>query len=328
MNTVSFLKDETGNRRFSIIDTGSRIIDKKLLAQERDGIWLAAYQAYLAGEKYWFDVDELEAVEESNQKFQEFDDWQGIVEGYLEDTELEIVSTNEILRDRFNILDNAPYYQRQANRLARILTKLKFERYKQFSTKIHDGKEFVTIRPMYWVSKHLESALEAGKFDQIDKDELLSELKAFRPEFEVEETIPSRDIAANIAGASNPVPEQVTEQITELEETRPSRDIAGASNPDPEQVTEVSAMSEAKKTTKKIFLDIPEEKQKRIFLLEVIKAEQDRLEWTDDDLKKALKRSFPRKQGTKSLSDAELQDFWEFLATLKPKKELNGHGSP
>jgi hypothetical protein len=41
---------------------------------------------------------------------------------------------------------------------------------------------------MYWVSKHLESALEAGKFEQIDKDELLSELKAFRPDFEVEET--------------------------------------------------------------------------------------------------------------------------------------------
>jgi hypothetical protein len=50
-----------------------------------------------------------------------------------------------------------------------------------------DGKEFVTIRPMYWVSKHLESALEAGKFEQIDKDFLLSELKAFRPESEAED---------------------------------------------------------------------------------------------------------------------------------------------
>ena len=327
VNTVNLLKDETGNRRFWIIDTGGRTIDKNLLAQERDGIWLAAYQAYLAGEKYWFDVEDLEAVEESNHKFQEFDDWQGIVEGYLEDTELEIVSTNEILRDRFNILDNAPDYQRQANRLARILTKLKFERYRQFSTKIHDGEKWITIRPMYWVSQSLESALEAGKFEQIHPDTLLSELKAFRPESEAEETTPSRDIAANIAGVSTPVTEQVTELETPKEATIPSRDIAGVSNPVTEQVTEVSAMSEAKKTTKKIFFDIPEEQQQRIFLLEVIKAECDRLEWTEDDLKKSLKRSFPRKQGTKSLTNTELQDFWEFLATLKPKKELNGHGS-
>ena len=71
VNTVNLLKDETGNRRFWIIDTGGRTIDKNLLAQERDGIWLAAYQAYLAGEKYWFDVEDLEAVEESNHKFEE-----------------------------------------------------------------------------------------------------------------------------------------------------------------------------------------------------------------------------------------------------------------
>jgi predicted P-loop ATPase len=322
VNTVSFLKDETGNRRFSIIDTGSRIIDKNLLAQERDGIWLAAYQAYLAGEKYWFDVDELEAVEESNQKFQEFDDWQGIVEGYLEDTELEIVSTNEILRDRFNILDNAPDYQRQANRLARILTKLKFERYRQFSTKIHDGQKDITIRPMYWVSKYLESALEAGKFEHIHPDILLSELKAFRPDFEVEETRPSRDIAANIAGVSNPVSEQVTELETKNKETIPSRDIAGALNPVTEQVTEVSAMSEAQKTTKKNFLEIPEEKQQRIFLLEVIKAEQDRLEWDDKTLQKTFKRVFPRKSGTDSLTNTELQQFWEHLGQLKSASEL------
>jgi hypothetical protein len=194
---------------------------------------------------------------------------------------------------------------------------------------------------MYWVSKHLESALEAGKFEQIDKDDLLSELKAFRPDFEVEETTPSRDIAVNIAGASNPVSEQVIGVETQKEETIPSRDIAGASNPVPEQVTEVSAMSEAQKTTKKNFLDISEEKQQRIFLLEQIKIECDRMEWTKENLQRNFKLVFPRKSGTDSLSDSQLQQFWEHLAGLKSlsqikkdsvqlQKEVEGllHGSP
>jgi hypothetical protein len=175
---------------------------------------------------------------------------------------------------------------------------------------------------MYWVSKHLESALEAGKFEQIDKDELLSELKAFRPESEPEETTPSRDIAVNIAGASNPVSEQVTELETKNKETIPSRDIAGASNPVAEQVTEVSAMSEAQKTTKKNFLDISEEKKDRKFFLDLMQAECDRLEWTQENLQKNLKWTFPRKSGIKSLSNAELQQFCEHLAGLKPLSQI------
>jgi hypothetical protein len=67
-------------------------------------------------------------------------------------------------------------------------------------------------------------------------------------------------------------------------------------------------------------LDFPEEKQQRIFLLEQIKIECDRLEWTQEILKRNFKLIFPCKSGTDSLSDSQLQQFWEHLEGLKIMK--------
>lgn len=68
-NNRDFMQDPTGNRRFMPIlakgvvpspeDKRIRIIDLDRLKADRDSIWAAAYQAYLAGESWMFNSYEL-----------------------------------------------------------------------------------------------------------------------------------------------------------------------------------------------------------------------------------------------------------------------------
>lgn len=71
-NTRDFLVDPTGNRRFLPIivhgkvpspeDARVKIIDLDRLQRDRDAIWAAAYQAYLAGDPWTFSSHELALV--------------------------------------------------------------------------------------------------------------------------------------------------------------------------------------------------------------------------------------------------------------------------
>lgn len=68
-NSRDFMQDPTGNRRFmpilargvvpSLENPGIRIIDLDRLKADRESIWAAAYQAYLAGESWMFTSYEL-----------------------------------------------------------------------------------------------------------------------------------------------------------------------------------------------------------------------------------------------------------------------------
>jgi len=79
-NSVDFLCDPTGNRRFlPIMVKGKvpspknprvKIIDLDRLKQDRDAIWSAAYRAYLAGEPHTFSSYELNQIEDYLNGFQ------------------------------------------------------------------------------------------------------------------------------------------------------------------------------------------------------------------------------------------------------------------
>lgn len=76
-NSMNFMVDPTGNRRFMPIlvpgkvpapeDPTIRIVDLDRVKLERNGIWAAAYQAYLDGEPHEFSSHELTKVESVHQ---------------------------------------------------------------------------------------------------------------------------------------------------------------------------------------------------------------------------------------------------------------------
>jgi hypothetical protein len=137
VNKLSFLLDETGNRRFWIIPVGEecKAIDLDLLAKERDGIWAAAVQAYRRGEQWWLTSQEQYLSSVNNERFELVDEWQVEVEHYLDSRDE--VSVGEIL---FNQLNIEPAHQDKPSqmRVAAILTKLGW--YKK-GRKKHLGKK-------------------------------------------------------------------------------------------------------------------------------------------------------------------------------------------
>ena len=68
VNSQEFLSDETGSRRFWIIATADAI-DIDYLRAARAQLWAEAVAAYRAGEQWWFNRDEAEAVEDLSREF-------------------------------------------------------------------------------------------------------------------------------------------------------------------------------------------------------------------------------------------------------------------
>ena len=51
VNGDEFLKDQTGDRRFWVVDVGRHVIDTQKLSHDRDCIWKAAIAQYRAGKR-------------------------------------------------------------------------------------------------------------------------------------------------------------------------------------------------------------------------------------------------------------------------------------
>ncbi len=313
VNEVELIKDETGSRRFWIIDTGDRPINFEQLAQERDGIWAAAVQAYKAGEKYWFDRHELRELQDANAKFEAFDDWQAVVEGYVEHQA--IVTTADILLECFKIDLAAPDYQRQQRRVTKILTKLRFTRFRQISTADKDGKP---IRPMFWIAPDLKKGIDEG---QISENDSLEDFQNFtytepaamksaaRFDFaEKHSSVPSRGATLEL----EPVLEVAAIiPMTFDEKNNFQNSISEA----PDDLTEAEAISR--------LIDTEVAQLNRPQLIALIKQEQIRLGWDQNWLSKMLKLTFPGHRTTKTLSDTQLVEFYQSLTLRNPQ---NGNG--
>src|SRR5690348_2114250 len=82
-NSDSWLKDETGGRRFWPVRC--RTMDLDGLRRDRNKLWAEALHHYRAGASWWLDGAEvtLEAVEEQRKRYQA-DVWQGVIAAWLE----------------------------------------------------------------------------------------------------------------------------------------------------------------------------------------------------------------------------------------------------
>lgn len=85
VNKQTFLKDDTGNRRFWVVPIeGTEKLDREGLAAARDGIWKAAVLAWRAGERPMLPIDLSEASEQQNEDHRETDSWLPLVAQYLD----------------------------------------------------------------------------------------------------------------------------------------------------------------------------------------------------------------------------------------------------
>ena len=83
-NNGSFLRDQTGSRRYWIVPVRSKI-DIPALEKEVDGIWAAAVQAYRSGEQWHLNEEEEKMLEQSNASFTYEHPWYPAIKRYLDE---------------------------------------------------------------------------------------------------------------------------------------------------------------------------------------------------------------------------------------------------
>jgi predicted P-loop ATPase/ribosomal protein L37AE/L43A len=132
VNHATYLRDETGNRRFWPVTCGR--IDIDALRRDRDQLWAEAVDRYHAGDPWWLETPELNALaaEEQSERLQQDDPWSEKVIEWAGDW-CEVagdVSVYGVLETGLD-LSVQQRDQRAANRVARILKAAGFERFRK-----------------------------------------------------------------------------------------------------------------------------------------------------------------------------------------------------
>lgn len=94
-NKEEFLTDETGDRRFWVLEP--KRINLLRLRQERDRLWAAATAAYKFGECWWLTREEEQTANQNNEQYRDTHPWQPFVEKYLataEETGETVIATD------------------------------------------------------------------------------------------------------------------------------------------------------------------------------------------------------------------------------------------
>jgi predicted P-loop ATPase len=126
-NADTYLKDETGGRRFWPIRCGT--IKLKDIERDKDQLWAEAVSLFNAGVPWWLtnNEDVAHAREQQADRYAE-DPWQELIGNHLEhqsDT-----SVGEILAELF-LLDKSKWSQIDQNRVARCLRSMGWHRYRK-----------------------------------------------------------------------------------------------------------------------------------------------------------------------------------------------------
>ena len=69
VNGDEFLKDQTGDRRFWVVDVGQHVIDTQKLSHDRDRIWKSAIAQYRAGKRPFLQDAEQALSDQRNKAF-------------------------------------------------------------------------------------------------------------------------------------------------------------------------------------------------------------------------------------------------------------------
>lgn len=123
-NEDAFLTDDTGSRRFWVIDSGNHAIDVKWVQDNVDLIWAEAKTLYLRGEQYWLTPDEQAMSTPSNEKYATEDPWVEILSSRLEliqrDNRNIALTTVELCHIIFNLTPDK-VNKGHSNKLSKIM---------------------------------------------------------------------------------------------------------------------------------------------------------------------------------------------------------------
>ena len=127
VNHSTYLRDETGGRRFWPITCGRIGIDE--LARDRDQLWAEAKARFDSGAPWWLETAELVhmATDQQIERY-EGDPWEEVIGGWLETRSS--TSISEVL-ERCLQKPQALWTQTDKNRAARCLRSLGWERYRE-----------------------------------------------------------------------------------------------------------------------------------------------------------------------------------------------------
>jgi predicted P-loop ATPase len=127
VNHAAYLRDETGGRRFWPVVCGR--IDLDSLRRDRDKLWGEAVARFRRGDRWWLDTPALVTAAEAEQGARYDDDpWETPVAAWLEarmDTSVAEILTGAIRKSVEH------WTQADKDRVARILTRLKWRRYRK-----------------------------------------------------------------------------------------------------------------------------------------------------------------------------------------------------
>lgn len=127
-NKKTYLKDETGGRRFWPVQTGH--IDASALERDRDKLFAETMRMYRSGVRWWPDrsFERQHIMPEQETRFQA-DAWEELIEKYLA-VEHEKVTVGQVGREALGI-ENRHLGRAEQNRIIAIFEKLGWERGKR-----------------------------------------------------------------------------------------------------------------------------------------------------------------------------------------------------
>jgi predicted P-loop ATPase/DNA primase len=137
VNHGTYLRDETGGRRFWPVECKAAVIDTDGVAVIRDQLWAEATYLYFEGKPWWLDSVELnrEAAEEQAERY-EGDPWEELILKWVEGRES--VSIPEILAQCIE-KKTEMWTQMDRNRVARCL---RANGWKQYKAREGDRREW------------------------------------------------------------------------------------------------------------------------------------------------------------------------------------------
>ncbi len=127
-NHQRFLTDDTGSRRFWIVEVTKHVPIARLVA-ERDQLWAEAVAAYESGEQWWLDAESDHARETANEAHMEDDVWAPAVGVYLERHRLtkDGVTVSTVLEDACKV-DRGRQDRWSEMRVSKILKRARWRR--------------------------------------------------------------------------------------------------------------------------------------------------------------------------------------------------------
>lgn len=128
-NKPEFLNDETGDRRFWVIEAFKEV-DPKLFLGWREQLWAEAIAAYRAGERWWLTKEEDKRRDQIAKNFREADPWEPAVQTWLlKNPQLEFVTTAEVLTQAIG-MRTSEIRRDHESRVGMVMRALEWERYR------------------------------------------------------------------------------------------------------------------------------------------------------------------------------------------------------